>query len=318
MYEEPDFQELKSQNVREYWEHEAHDFTPWLADQIQAEDASHLEDVLGLDLEVIEIEKSVGKYSVDILAEVVDDGRRVVIENQLSSSDHDHLGKCIAYAAGVDADLIVWLSPQFNDEHKDAFRWLNKNSREGIDFFAVRLEVWRIGESPPAVRFNPVEDPSEWQEKAQRSQSTVSETKELQEKLWTQFRDRIEASDTKLRPRNPRPRHYYTNPIGKAGFKISFVNTSKEGKLRIDLIINDDEEAFWELKSQQDAIEKEIGSQLVWDEPRETRSGKMRSNISLVRDADIEAVKNWDEYINWMIANGEQYLDVFYDRVQSL
>ncbi len=127
-FEGPDFQELEPQDVREYWTHEAHEFTPWLANEIRSEDASHLEDVLGLDLEVIQMEKSVGKYSVDILAEVVEDGRQVVIENQLDQSDHDHLGKSIAYAAGVDADIIVWIAPKFNDEHRDAFQWLNRNS----------------------------------------------------------------------------------------------------------------------------------------------------------------------------------------------
>jgi hypothetical protein len=86
-----EFHELEPQDVREYWTHEAYDFTPWLAESIGSEEVSHLEDVLGLDLEVSETEKSVGKYNVDIVAEVVDDGRQVVIENQLGSSDHDHL-----------------------------------------------------------------------------------------------------------------------------------------------------------------------------------------------------------------------------------
>lgn len=82
-FEGPDFRDLEPQDVRDFWRHEAHEFTPWLANAIRSEESSHLEDVLGLDLEVIEIKKDVGKYSVDILAEVVDDGRSVVIENQL-------------------------------------------------------------------------------------------------------------------------------------------------------------------------------------------------------------------------------------------
>lgn len=317
-FEGPDFRELKPQDVRDYWEDEARDFTPWLAEEIGTDEASHLEDVLGLDLEVIETEKSVGKYSVDILAEAVDDGRQVVIENQLNQSDHDHLGKSIAYAAGVDADIIVWIAPKFNDEHRDAIQWLNQNSREGVDLFAIRLEVWRISESPPAVRLNPVEDPSEWKEKAQRSDTELTETKKLQEEFWTQFRDRIEESTTPLRARKPRPLHYYTNPIGKVGFELSFVNISKEDTLRIDLIIEDDEDAYWELQSEKETIEDELGTELVWDEPRETRSGKMRSNISVVRDAEIEATDEWDEYFEWMMNYGEQFHDVFYHRLQQL
>lgn len=103
----PSFQELEPQDVREYWEHEAHDFTPWLAESIQNDESSYLEDVLGLDLDIAAIEKSVGRYNVDILAQVSDDDRTVVIENQLEQSDHDHLGKAVAYAAGVDAEIIA-------------------------------------------------------------------------------------------------------------------------------------------------------------------------------------------------------------------
>jgi len=158
------FQDLEAQDTREYWANEAHDFTPWIASRIGSEDASQLEDTLGLDLDMVDTEKDIGRYRVDVLAETVDDGRTVVIENQLERSDHDHLGKAIAYAAGVDADIIAWLAPKFNDEHRDAMEWLNENSREGVDFFALRIEVWKIGDSEPAVRLNPVEKPSEWRE----------------------------------------------------------------------------------------------------------------------------------------------------------
>ena len=130
---------------------------------------------------------------MDILAEVVGDNRNVVIENQLDPSDHDHLGKSIAYASGVDADIIVWIAPQFYDEHRDAIMWLNQNSREAVDLFAIRLEVWRINDSDPAVRLNPIAEPSEWREKAQRSDEELSDMKELQEEFWTEFRDRIKS-----------------------------------------------------------------------------------------------------------------------------
>ncbi|WP_423746638.1 DUF4268 domain-containing protein [Haladaptatus sp. SPP-AMP-3] len=92
---------------------------------------------------------------------------------------------------------------------------------------AIRLEVWRIGDSPPAVRLNPVGKPSEWKEKAKRSEGKLAETEQLQEEFWTEFRDRIQELFTPLRPRKPRPLHYYSNPIGKSGFHISFGVTQK-------------------------------------------------------------------------------------------
>lgn len=312
-----DFAALEAQDVRDHWKHEAQEFTPWLADQIEAENASDLEDVLGLDLEVIEREKSVGKYNVDIFARVVEDGRNVVIENQLEDSDHNHLGKSIAYAAGLDADIIVWIASKFNDEHTDAIQWLNKNSREGVDLFAIRLEVWRIGDSKPAVRFNAVEEPSEWQEKAKRTEGELTETKTLQEEFWTTFRDRIESSETPLRPRKPKPQHWYDNPIGRSGFKLQFTANTVEDKIYCQLIIRDDAEAYQQLDAEREQIEEQFGEQLVWSAPEDAQGESKRSKISLSRTCDLSKREDWEDYIDWMVDRGERFHDVFYDRIQQ-
>lgn len=314
----PEFASLEPQDVRDYWNHEARDFTPWLADEIEAEGASRLEDSLEIDLEVIETEKRVGKYNVDIFARVVDDGRKVIIENQLGDSDHDHLGKSIAYAAGLDADIIVWLAPEFNDEHRDAFEWLNRNSREGIDLFAIRLEVWRIGESAPAARFNPVEKPSEWKEKAKRSKRELSERDELREEFWTEFRDHIQDEQTPLRPRKPYPRHYYQNPIGATGYHLAYSIDEDDNELSLSLIIEDSAAAHRLLNEQAEEIEAELGTEVEWGDLRETRTGNMRSDLSITRDADIHNRARWDEYFEWMLAMGERFHDVFPQRLQKV
>lgn len=317
-FDDLDFRDLEKQDVREYWAHEAQEFTPWIADQIQADKTSHLEDILGLELEVVETEKRVGKYSVDILARVSTDSRNVVIENQLSSSDHDHLGKAIAYAAGVDADIIVWIAPRFNDEHQDAVQWLNSNSREGVDLFALQLEVWKIGDSDPAVRLNPIDQPSEWKEKAQRAKGKFSEKEQTREEFWTLFRDRIEQERTPLRSRKPSPRHYYSNPIGTSGFHISFLFDRRAEERGITLFIEDDEQAFWKLKEEQAEIEDEMGQTLEWVEPEETRSGNMRSKIRLRTDGTLDDRELWDEHIEWFLQYGELFHEVFGDRLQRL
>ena len=313
-----EFRDLESQNVRDYWKNEAQEFTPWLAQVIDSEETSHLEDVLGLDLEVIEIEKSVGKYSVDILARVGNDGRNVIIENQLTSSDHDHLGKAIAYAAGVDADIIVWIAPRFNDEHRDAVQWLNDNSREGVDVFAIRLEVWKIGNSDPAIRFNPVDQPSEWKERARRAENELSDREERREEFWTAFRNRIEQERTPLRAWKPTPRLYYQNPIGRAGFHIYFAFDTTEAEQYIGLVIEDDEDAYWQLEAEREEIEDEIGEPLVWIEPEETRGGNMRSQLQLRSDGTLKDRDSWGEHIDWFMVYGKRFHEAFYHRIQQL
>lgn len=314
----PDFASLNPQEVRDYWNHEEYEFTPWVAEEIGADSASQLENTLGIDLEVIDIEKPVGNYRVDIYAKVVDDGRTVIIENQLENSDHDHLGKSIAYAAGVDADIIVWIAPKFNDEHLDAIQWLNANSREHVNFFAIRIEVWRIGDSLPAVRFNAIESPSEWKEKAQRSRGELSDRDKFREDFWTAFRDRIEETNTSLRPRKPQPRHYYSNPIGIGGYHLSFNLDEDSEELAIMLIIDNSEFAYDELRRQADDIEDELQNDIDWGELRETRAGKMRSDLGVTRHANIADRDAWDEYFEWMLTQGERFHEVFLPRLRDI
>ena len=102
-------------DIREIWPNEAADFTPWLAENLAT-----LGKALGLDLEFQAQEAPVGGYSLDILARDVQSGRPVVIENQLGQTDHTHLGQLLTYAAGFDANVIVWIAKEFRDEHRQA------------------------------------------------------------------------------------------------------------------------------------------------------------------------------------------------------
>ena len=97
------FSELKRIPLRKKWNHEASEFTPWLEKNIQK-----LGDALGMDIEVVDREASVGDFSLDLLAKDLGSSRTVIIENQLTQTDHDHLGKLLTYDAGFDASIVVW------------------------------------------------------------------------------------------------------------------------------------------------------------------------------------------------------------------
>ena len=91
--------ELKDVAPRAVWEHEARDFTPWLAENLE-----RLSQAIGIPLELEGTEVQVEQFAADIVAVDPEDGSRVLIENQLAASDHDHLGKILTYLAGVQAD----------------------------------------------------------------------------------------------------------------------------------------------------------------------------------------------------------------------
>lgn len=170
---------------REAWSHEAHSFTPWLASNID-----HLAEAVGMPLEVTGTEMAVDAFAADILARNLADDTVVLIENQLEQSDHSHLGQIMTYLAGLEAHTIIWIAPKFRDPHLSAIRWLNTHTPEEFAFFAVRLRVVRIGESPYAPIFEVLERPNRWE---RQLQSAVKEAKEHEslipqrEAYWGQF-----------------------------------------------------------------------------------------------------------------------------------
>jgi len=166
MAEQPELGSLDDVDLRAVWPHEASDFTPWVADNLDL-----LADALRMGgLTLVEQEHRVGPYALDILAKL-DDERLVVIENQLERSDHGHLGQCITYAAGVGAYAVVWLLPSLASEHRAALDWLNERTGEDVHFFGVEVSVVRIGESLPAPVFSVVSRPNEWQKRARKNNS---------------------------------------------------------------------------------------------------------------------------------------------------
>ena len=149
----------KIEDLRTIWKHEAHDFSKWLA---QEENLALLSKAIGIDMVLKETESSVGSFSVDLFASEEGTGRKIIIENQLEDTDHDHLGKIITYASGKGAEVIVWIVKRARDEHRQAIEWLNQHTDENIGFFLVEIELWRINDSLPAPKFTIIEKPNDW------------------------------------------------------------------------------------------------------------------------------------------------------------
>ena len=158
-------------DLREVWSHEAHDFTPWLAKNI-----SILGDEVGIDISIEETESSVGDFNVDIFATDADTGKKIIIENQLEETDHDHLGKLITYASGKSADLVIWLVRKARPEHRAAIEWLNNHTDEGVGFILCEIKVFRIGNSEPAPKFEIIEPPNNWVKEMKKPSGTNKRT----------------------------------------------------------------------------------------------------------------------------------------------
>ena len=161
---------------RQVWTSESGDFTPWLAENIDV-----LADELGLTLTVVGTEIPVGEFRVDIRAED-DDGRPVVIENQLERTDHNHLGQCLVYASGLEASTVIWVTTQFRDDFRQALDWLNERTDASIRFFGVEVGVVQIGDGGPvAPMFEVVSRPNDWQKQTKQATTTGSQISALNE-----------------------------------------------------------------------------------------------------------------------------------------
>ena len=186
-----DLGRLEPVDLRKVWPNEETDFTPWLADQSNLE---ILAEALGMPLEFVEREKAVGPYSADMLCRDSDDGTRVVVENQLGPTDHDHLGKLLTYAAHLGARVVVWIAKSFTDQHRAALDWLNEVSETGTRFFGLEIEVWRIGDSMAAPKFNVVARPNDWTR--ERDKTELTATQRMQLDFWKGFEEFVARNGT--------------------------------------------------------------------------------------------------------------------------
>ena len=149
-----------------------------------------LAEVIGIPLDLESGEVDVGRFAADLLARNPQDGSLVLIENQLEGSDHSHLGQILTYLAGLEAKTIIWIAREFDDAHRSAVNWLNEHTTDPFAFFAVRLKVVRIGDSPLAPVFEIVEQPNEWDRRihaVSRESSELSELGLFRREFWEYF-----------------------------------------------------------------------------------------------------------------------------------
>lgn len=302
---------MKLVDVRDYWPSEAQDFTPWLAED---ENLHLLGEALGIELEVEDTEVSVGPYSADILARDTGSGDYVVIENQLGKTNHDHLGKAITYGAALNAAAIVWIASDFSDEHKRGLDWLNDNSSGEVAFFGVRLELWQIDDSRPAVLFNVISRPPEI---GPPVVTPISETKKLQGEFWSAFRTQLVEKKVLTSARKARPQYWYNIALGRTGIHLSTVANTTENWIGIRVYMRSKynaERALRELMVQRESIESEIGVELDWD----ASGGAMDKTIALKRSADLRERNAWPDYLGWLVDMTGKFRKAFMPRVKSL
>lgn len=306
--------------LRDIWLSESSDFTPWLA---REENLLTLSETLGLELELEAQEKAVGPFRADILCKDIGTNAWVLIENQLERTDHSHLGQLLTYASGLEAVTIVWIAARFTDEHRSTLDWLNRITDETFRFFGVEVELWRIGESPAAPRFNIVAKPNNWNKLVSQAARAIDDaeltgTKSLQLAYWTAFGNVLTSKGGPLaKDRKPQPQSWMSYSIGRSGVGVNASMIRSKDQVRAELYLSGShaKPRFWLLRDQKTEIEAEIGYALDWEE---LPLGKdTRISVSL-NGSNPEMQADWQRQHEWLATKLNEFYRVFVDRVRML
>ena len=287
---------LRRVDLREVWPHEALDFTPWLEENID-----ELNSVIDLSLSVVEREQSAGDFSVDLVAED-ESGNPVIIENQLERSNHDHLGKLITYLTQIGATAAIWIVKEARPEHTSAISWLDESS--SANFYLLKLEAVRIGDSPPAPILTLIVGSSEESQEASETKKEFAERQILRRRFWTQLLERAQKKTSLHANTSPNISNRIGAGAGKSGLRFGYLiqRHTSDIELYIDRgreAGSETEQIFDTLENAKDEIEKALGESLEWQRLAGQCACRISKQFSLGGYRDDE--ERWPEIQDAMI-----------------
>lgn len=306
--------------LRDIWMSESSDFTPWLA---REENLAVLAETLGIDLELEAQERSVGPFRADILCKDISSNSWVLIENQLERTDHCHLGQLLTYASGLEAVTIVWIAARFTEEHRSTLDWLNKITDDTFRFFGLEVELWRIGDSPAAPKFNLVSKPNDWSRSVAQAARAIDETelsdvRVKQRSYWGAFHQVLDQVKGPIAGnRKPQPQSWMAYSIGRSEFNLGTVMIRPKRQVRAELYISSEKAKpfFYLLQEQREAIEKDLGYSIDWEELPSRRDSRISITLD---DVDPENEADWPSQHAWLSKHLNDFHRVFVNRVRLL
>lgn len=291
------FGKLKEVNIRELWKHEQYDFSEWLS---KDENIEMLSEEVGLTLTDISKEVFVGSYRCDLVAKDETTGIKVIIENQLEATNHDHLGKIITYASGLDAEVIIWIVKEAREEHRSAVEWLNNNTSKNISFFLIEIHAYQIGDSLLAPKFVIVEKPNDFSKIVKNSSGNTELSKAQAERLnfWNRFNEIVAIKNKPFNIRKATTDHWYDVAIGTSEACISITLVNKSNNIGVELHINDNKALFDSLYIISDDIHEELGFILDWQRLDNKKGARA---IYYIDGLNFDNHDNYDDLINQTI-----------------
>lgn len=281
-------------DIRELWKHEQYDFSEWLS---KKENIENLNDILGLTLVDISKETYVGSYRCDLFAKDETTGIKVIIENQLEMSNHDHLGKIITYASGLDAKVVVWIVKEAREEHRSAIEWLNNNTNSNINFFLIEIHAYKIGNSANAPMFQIIEQPNDFikNNKSINSNESMNKSQSQRMEFWNQFNEILIKRGKPFNVRKATTDHWYNVAIGTSDAHIDITLVNKDSVIGVELYITDNKDLFDKLYQKKDEIELDLGFELEW---RRLDNSKASRIVTFIKGLNFDDHSNYIDLMN--------------------
>ena len=274
-------------DIRELWKHEQYDFSEWLS---KKENIENLNDILGLTLVDISKETYVGSYRCDLFAKDETTGIKVIIENQLEMSNHDHLGKIITYASGLDVK-------EAREEHRSAIEWLNNNTNSNINFFLIEIHAYKIGNSANAPMFQIIEQPNDFikNNKSINSNESMNKSQSQRMEFWNQFNEILIERGKPFNVRKATTDHWYNVAIGTSDAHIDITLVNKDSVIGVELYITDNKDLFDKLYQKKDEIELDLGFELEW---RRLDNSKASRIVTFIKGLNFDDHSNYIDLMN--------------------
>ncbi len=294
-------------DVRELWKHEQYNFSNWLSKENNLE---YLNEILGLTLTDVDKEVYVGPYRCDLVGKDETSGITVIIENQLDGTNHDHLGKIITYASGLDAKVMVWIVKEAKEEHRAAIEWLNNNTNNDINFFLIEIHAYKIGDSDPAPKFEVVEKPNDFVKRSKAKPEDSDLNKSQGERLifWEQFNQVLVERGKPFNVRKATTDHWYDVALGTSEAHIAIDLVNKDRNVVVEVYINDSKELFDDLAEHKEEIELALGFSMTWDRLDGKKASRIKYYIS---GLNFDDHSNYDELMNQIVDVAVKMRDVF-------
>lgn len=287
--EEPIIIKTKSVSIREVFQNEERDFTPWLEENL---------DLLKMGLKPYERESIVyDRLRIDLLVESLEMGK-VAIENQYNTSDNEHLGKIQVYLSGSKTKTGIWVAEEFKEQHKEVVLKLNKSGAYNI--YLVQVSAKKIVGEPEItghiIDFDVIIAPDiELREIGTGGIRIRTERELLYKKFWQRL---LEITNTKTKLFSGRKGtigNYLGAPTNISN--VRYIYSITKNTIRIELYIDTqyqltNKSIFDNIMNHKDEIEERFGAELNWDRLDDKRASRVRD---IIIDRDWTDESKWNE-----------------------